>query len=84
MGNTRNRHPARRRFLKQSAAMSAHVVAQVAALAAPAVVMAKVAGGGEEPVPESQRSSLTRPLRGPPLPGGEGKKAPLPPEEGLG
>jgi hypothetical protein len=40
MGNTRNRHPARRRFLKQSAALTA----QATMLTAPAVAIAKVAG----------------------------------------
>jgi hypothetical protein len=47
MTNHRNRHPARRRFLKQSAALTA----QVATLAAPAVVLAKVAAPADTPEP---------------------------------
>ena len=56
MGNSRNRYPARRRFLKQTAALSAGA----AALATPAIVLGagrKASAGGAPAGPPSSSAS---------------------------
>ncbi|MCE2969561.1 MAG: hypothetical protein LW847_04940, partial [Burkholderiales bacterium] len=67
MGNTRNRHPARQRFLKQSAALTA----QATLLTAPVAVVAKVAG--------SDRTGETLEVAGDPASAAGSRPHPSPP-----
>jgi hypothetical protein len=62
MGNSRNRFPARRRFLKQSAALSAGA----AALATPAIVLSqgRKAPAGGTPVEAASGNAPTEPQAG--------------------
>jgi hypothetical protein len=60
MGNSRNRYPARRRFLKQSAALSAGA----AALATPAIVLGAGRKAGDASVASASSNASVAPPSG--------------------